>query len=216
MEPPGSREAGQSEIASVLSINVGLSRPLDVGAASRGMSVESGIVKRTVSSVVEPSLTELGRLGFVGDEQADLTVHGGLDKAVYLYPFEHYGWWKHKRAEAGVADADEPLPFGFLGENLTTNGLMENHLWIGDRLVIGDIELRVEAPRNPCFKLNAVMGYRSAARHMLLSGRAGVYLSVVKSGVVSAGMLIRIVPGRREESIIDLLAWRRSRAQREP
>jgi len=216
MEPPGSRDAGQSEIASVLSINVGLSRPLDVGAASRGLSVESGIVKRTVSSVVEPSPTELGRLGFVGDEQADLSVHGGLDKAVYLYPFEHYDWWKRKRAEAGVTHEDDPLPFGFLGENLTTSGLMENHLWIGDRLVIGDVELKVEAPRNPCFKLNAVMGYRSAVRHMLLSGRSGVYLSVVKSGVLRAGMPIHIVPGQREESIIHLLAWRRSRARREP
>ena len=89
-------------------------------------------------------------------------------------------------------------------------------MWIGDHIEIDGVVLRVEAPRNPCFKLNAVMGYKRAVRHMLLSGYAGVYLSVVETGHLSAGSSIRIVPGRREETIAAMLDWRRSRARREP
>lgn len=216
MELSGSRELSTRCAAKILSINVGRSKPLEVGGVNPGLVVESGIIKRTVSNEAEPMSVEVRKSGVLGDEQADLSVHGGLDKAVYLYPSEHYGWWESKRAEAGAVDAQAPLPFGALGENLTTSGLTEANLWIGDHLMIGEVELMVEAPRNPCFKLNAVMGYRLAVKHMLLSGRAGVYLSVLKTGVIHAGMPIEIIPGRREESVINILTWRRSRARREP
>ncbi|SAL36048.1 MOSC family protein [Caballeronia choica] len=201
--------------ARVLAVSVGVSAPLDIGAASPGLVVESGIRKRPVSTIDDPSDVEVKRLGLTGDEQADLSVHGGLDKAVYLYPVEHYEWWRRRRLEAGVLDAETPLMFGALGENLTTTGLLENTLWIGDRIEIGEVVLRVEAPRSPCFKLNAVMGYKRAVRHMLLSGRAGIYLSVVTTGFISGGAPLRVIPGRREESIVEMLDWRRSRARRE-
>ena len=152
----------------------------------------------------------------MGDEQADLSVHGGLDKAVYLYPFEHYAWWRQRRIEADLPDAEEPLAFGMLGENLTTQGLLESDLWVGDTLVIDQVRLRVEAPRSPCFKLNAAMGYRKAVKHMYLSGFAGVYLSVLQTGFIQAGARIVVVPGRREESVSGILELRRGKARREP
>jgi MOSC domain-containing protein YiiM len=202
--------------ARVLAISAGVSAPLDIDAASLGLVVESAIRKRPVSTIDNPANVEVRRLGLVGDEQADLSVHGGLDKAVYMYPVEHYDWWQQRRREADAAGADLPLTFGALGENITTTGLLEESLWIGDHIEIDGVVLRVEAPRNPCFKLNAVMGYKRAVRHMLLSGYAGVYLSVVETGHLSAGSSIRIVPGRREETIAAMLDWRRSRARREP
>jgi MOSC domain-containing protein YiiM len=95
----------------------------------------------------------------------DRTVHGGPDRAVYAYPIEHYTWWNTRRREAGVEEAERPLAFGAMGENLTTQGLLETALWVGDRLRIGDVELVVKSPRRPCFKLNAVMGCARRARH---------------------------------------------------
>lgn len=212
-EPAGDvRDIG----AMVLSINVGVCERLDIGSPSDGLRVESAIRKRPVSSVSEGAIVEVKALGLAGDEQADLSVHGGLDKAVYLYPIEHYAWWRQRRIEAGVVRADVPLEFGALGENLTTQGMLETDLWVGDVLVIDEVRLRVEAPRNPCFKLNAVMGYRRAAKHMLVSGFAGVYLSVLQTGFVRAGSRIELVPGRREVSIGSMLDLRRGMAHREP
>lgn len=200
----------------VLAINVGVSASLDIGAASAGLAVESAIRKKPVSTVDHPVDVKVEKLGLIGDEHADLTVHGGLDKAVYMYPAEHYEWWQSRRREAEAKGADTPLSFGALGENLTTRGMLEQALWIGDRIEIGEAVFRVEAPRNPCFKLNAVMGYRRAVKHMLQSGFAGVYLSVVEKGCIRAGSSIRIVPGQRQESIASVLDWRRGRAHREP
>jgi MOSC domain-containing protein YiiM len=202
--------------ARLLSINIGVCQQLAIGSASEGLTVESAIRKRAVSSASEGAVVEVQKLGLAGDEHADMSVHGGLDKAVYLYPFEHYAWWQQRRLEAEVTGADKPLAFGMLGENLTTQGLLETDLWIGDTLVIDQVRLRVEAPRNPCFKLNAVMGYRKAVKHMYLSGFAGVYLSVVQTGFIQAGARIELVPGRREESVSNILDWRRGRAHREP
>jgi MOSC domain-containing protein YiiM len=209
--------------ARLLSVNIGEVQQLDVGSPGSGLQVESAIRKRSISSIgsigsihdATPAV-EVGRLGLAGDEQADLSVHGGLDKAVYLYPVEHYEWWRQRRIEAGLPEAEASLGFGALGENLTTQGVFEKDLWIGDVLVIGDVKLRVEAPRMPCFKLNAVMGYKRAVRHMFLSGFAGVYLSVANPGLIRAGSSIELVPGRRQESIRGMLEWRRGRAFREP
>ena len=202
--------------AQLLSVSIGVSEPLDLGSAYPGRTVESAIRKRPVSDVNGPAAIEVRKLGLAGDEQADLSVHGGLDKAAYLYPIEHYPWWRERRIEARVPGAEVPLACGAFGENLTTQGVLEQDLWIGDTLVIGDVEFNVEAPRNPCFKFNAVMGYNRAVRHMYLSGFSGVYLSVRKTGFIRAGSKIDIIPGRRDESIASLLDWRRSRARREP
>jgi MOSC domain-containing protein YiiM len=202
--------------ASVLAISVGLVAPLDIGTASPGLVVRSGIHKSPVSTIHNRVDVEVRRLGLVGDEHEDLSEHGGLEKAVYMYPIEHYEWWQQRRVDANVVGADKPLSLAALGENLTTRGLLETQLWIGDRIRIGAVELRVEAPRSPCFKLNAVMGYTRAAKHMMLSARTGVYLSVVKTGFICGGSSIDVIPGRREESISSMLDWRRSRARREP
>jgi len=209
-------QATRNVAATLLSVSVGLSEPLDIGLASAGVKVESAIRKRAVSSVNDATAVEVRKLGVVGDEQADLSAHGGLDKAVYLYPVEHYDWWRQRRIDASVPEADAPLPFGALGENLTTRGIFETDLWIGDVLVIGEVRLKVEAPRTPCFKLNAAMGYSKAVKHMFLSGFSGVYLSVAQTGFIRAGSHIELVPGGRQESVSGMLDWRRSRARREP
>ncbi|WP_408226735.1 MOSC domain-containing protein [Paraburkholderia dipogonis] len=180
------------------------------------MVVNSGIRKTPVSLLQNRACIEVKRLGLAGDEQVDLSVHGGLEKAVYMYPAEHYEWWRERRLEAGVVGADDPLPFAVVGENLTTSGLLETQLWVGDRILIDEVEFRVESPRNPCYKFNAVMGYTRAAKHMMASGYSGVYLSVSKTGFISAGSAIQVIPGRRQESISAILDRRRVRARREP
>jgi MOSC domain-containing protein YiiM len=161
--------------------------------------------------VAEPTPIELGELGFVGDEQADPTVHGGRNKAVYAYPIEHYPTWQTIRAQA--TGLDEPLPPGFLGENLTVEGLLENRVWIGDTLVshrggAEAVRLRVDSPRYPCFKFNARMGFKHASKMMVQSGFCGFYLEVLQIGSIAAGDTFRVVPGAREVTIIELFRLR--------
>ena len=103
-------------------------------------------------------------MGLAGDEQADPTVHGGPGKAVYAYPFEHYAFWRTVRSQAKVEGPMEP---GAVGENLLVEGLLEPAVFVGDRLVIGDVELRIERPRSPCFKFNARMGFGQAVKLMV-------------------------------------------------
>lgn len=142
------------------------------------------------------------RLGLAGDEQADLSVHGGLDKAVYAYPQEHYPYWIAQRLKA--LKQDLPLPPGAMGENLTTQGLLETALWVGDRLQIGDCLLEVTEPRAPCFKFAALMGFPHALKHMLQTGFTGVYLKVIETGQIEAGQSISLLPGPREVSIAQI------------
>lgn len=153
------------------SVNVGLPRPLDVGRRT----VLSGIVKAPVAGRVAVSPTNLD-----GDAQADLTVHGGVDKAVYAYPLEHYAHW---RTALGRTDM-EP---GHFGENLTTEGLLEDEVRVGDVLRAGSALLEVSQPRVPCFKLAARMGDPGFARPFLRSGRVGFYLRVLEPGELGAG-----------------------------
>ncbi|ABM96669.1 MOSC domain-containing protein [Methylibium petroleiphilum] len=180
----------------VLSVNVAEARPLDVGENRR---VQSAIGKRGVSGAVA-----VGRLGLAGDEQADPTVHGGLDKAIYAYPSEHYAFWQTVRAQARVAPWDEALPHGFMGENLTLAGLREGQLWIGDVLRFPHCVLAVAAPRQPCYKFNAVMGFNQASKLMLQSGYCGVYLAVREPGTIAAGETGELQPGPREVGIPEL------------
>ena len=153
-------------------------------------------------------------LGLEGDEQADPSVHGSLAKAVYAYPQEHYAFWQTVRAQAGVALWDEPLPPGSLGENLLLQGLLEDQLWIGDRLRIGTpasgagCVLAVSEPRMPCFKFGAAMGFAQAIRLMTQSGWCGAYLAVLEPGAVQAGDAIELVPGPREVNLRDLFRKR--------
>jgi MOSC domain-containing protein YiiM len=115
-----------------------------------------------------------------GDQQSDLSVHGGRDKAVYLYPSEHYEYW---RREMPGTD----FPWGIFGENLTTEGLLETGVAIGDRIQVGSAEFLVTQPRQPCFKLGIRFGRADMIRRFLASGRSGFYLAVVREGELAAG-----------------------------
>jgi len=175
----------------VKAVNVGQVRRLPVG----GRTVMSAFDKRAV-----PGPVAVGPLGLAGDEQADPTVHGGLAKAVYAYPAEHYAFWEWARREQQV-DAgllDEGLPSGALGENLTIEGLLETEVWVGDRLRLPDCELVVSEPRQPCYKFVAVMGFARAAKAMAESGHCGFYLRVAKAGTLAAGQAFTVEPGLRE------------------
>lgn len=150
-------------------------------------------------------------LGLMGDEQADLSVHGGLEKAVYAYPAEHYAFWKNARFEAGVSPLDDSLPCGGLGENLTLHGLMEADVCVGDVLKFANCALKVTLPREPCYKFNAAMGFARASKLMAQSGFCGFYLSVVTPGTLRAGETFELVPGRRSVSIPQLFAAKMSK-----
>jgi MOSC domain-containing protein YiiM len=158
----------------VLSVNLGRVRE----AVWRGESVPTGFFKAPVQGRVR---VERERLE--GDEQADLTVHGGPDKAVYVYPGEHYAYW---RAELPGVD----LPPGSFGENLTTEGLLEREVRVGDRLRIGTAEFAVTQPRLPCYKLSIRFRRADMVKRFWRSGRTGFYLSVEKLGEVGAGDVI--------------------------
>ncbi len=150
-------------------------------------------------------------LGLLGDEQADLSVHGGLEKAVYAYPAEHYTFWQNARREAGVSPLDDQLPGGSLGENLTLQGLLEADVWAGDVLNFANCQLKVTQPRSPCYKFNAIMGVAQASKLMAQSGFCGFYLSVLRPGTLRAGETFTLVPGRRSVSIPQLFAAKMSK-----
>lgn len=169
----------------------------------QGRDVLSAIGKQPVDGPVA-----IGPLGLAGDEQADPSVHGGLAKAVYAYPSEHFGFWQTVRAQARAAPWEAPVPPGLLGENLTLAGLTEDRLWIGDRLRLPGCVLAVSEPRSPCFKFNAAMGFAQAAKLMAQSGFCGSYLAVIEPGAVRAGDAIVLEPGPREVNLRELFRAR--------
>ena len=168
----------------ILSVNVGLPREV----AWQGKLVTTGISKDPVKSPVM-----LRRLNLDGDGQADLTVHGGVTKAVYAYPSEHHAFW---RAELPTMD----LPFGMFGENLTTEGLLEDAVYIGDRFRVGEAELMVTEPRMPCYKLGIKFGRADIIKRFLASRRSGFYFAVTREGMVSAGDALELI-GREQQDI---------------
>ena len=141
----------------------------------RGREVPTGIFKASVSG-----RARVGRLAVEGDVQADLTVHGGPDQAVYLYPAEHYGYWRQ------VLERSDLSP-GFFGENFTAEGLVEDSVRIGDVLRAGTAVLQITNPRSPCFKLGARVGSARFVKTFLESGRLGYYLRVLEEGEAAAG-----------------------------
>ena len=145
-------------------------------------------------------------LGLLGDEQSDLSIHGGLEKAIYAYPSEHYGFWQKARLDAGVSPLIDGIAYGFMGENLSLSGLLETDVWAGDVLKFPRCELKVTLPREPCHKLNAAMGFSRASRLMAESGFCGFYLSVLKPGSLCGGESFEVVAGRRGVSIPQLFA----------
>ena len=155
----------------VLSVNVGLPREV----VWRGKPITTGIYKEPVASRVPLRTLNLDR-----DRQADLRVHGGPEKAVYAYPSEFYELWSRERPELAFRP-------GAFGENLTTAGLVDDQVSIGDRFRIGSAELVVTQPRLPCFKLGIKMGRDEFVTEFLKRGLLGFYFGVVKEGEVAAG-----------------------------
>lgn len=186
----------------LLSVQVGVARRIKIGERS----ILTAYGKQPVAQAV-PVLP----LGLMGDEQADLSIHGGLEKAVYAYPSEHYAFWQAARGEAGLGDIDDSLPPGSLGENLTLAGLLETGVWAGDVLKFPNCELRVTLPREPCYKFNAAMGFTRASKLMAQTGFCGFYLAVKTPGTLCAGDAFEVVPGRRGVGIPALFAAKLSK-----
>ncbi len=155
----------------LLSVNVSLPKVI----RERGREVRTGIFKEPVSGRIA-----LGRTNLEGDGQADLTLHGGVHKAVYAYPIEHYDAWKRELDR-------EDLPYGQLGENLTVEGMLEEDICIGDIFRVGSASLQVSQPREPCFKLGIKFGSPAFPKKFLKSERSGFYFRVVEEGEVGAG-----------------------------
>lgn len=163
----------------LVSVQVGLPREV----TWRGRSVTTGIFKDAVEGPVMARTLNLD-----GDAQADLTVHGGADKAVYAYPSEHYDFWRAELPDVG-------LPYGMFGENFTTEGLLEEVVNIGDRFRIGEAEFVVTQPRVPCHKLGVKFGRADILRRFLASLRSGFYFAVAREGRVRAGDSIERLGG---------------------
>ena len=161
----------------ILSVNVGLPREVLFGEEI----VTTGIFKRPVEGQVK-----LRKLNLDGDKQADLTVHGGEDKAVYAYPMEHYEYWQHELPNTA-------LPWGMFGENFTMQGLIEDAVNIGDRFRIGSAEVVATQPRMPCYKLGVKFGRMDIVRRFLASSRPGIYFKVLQEGEVEAGNSIELI-----------------------
>ncbi len=160
-----------NESAKVISVNVGGVRQV----AWKGRTVATGIFKTPVEGPVRARGVNLE-----GDDQADRTVHGGPDKAVYAFPAEHYPAWRE-------AFPSIEMPWGAFGENLTTRGLLEQDVRVGDRFRVGTVELTVTQPRMPCFKFAIRMGDPRVLRHMIETGHTGFYFTISREGELQAG-----------------------------
>ncbi len=138
-----------------------------------------------------------------GDRQSDLTVHGGETKAVYCYPSEHYQYWRHELPRA-------ELPWGVFGENLTTEGMLETDVRIGDRFRVGTTQFRVTQPRQPCFKLGIRFGREDMVKRFMASRRSGFYVAIVDEGDVGRGDAVAFTSRARRSlsvaAVFDLLA----------
>ncbi len=179
MDELSDEEMNLSKSPSVLQIRV--SKPTNVDW--NGVEVSTAIFKTLVDKRVK-----VRRLNLDGDEQADLSVHGGPDKAVYAYPIEQYAYWKE-------ALSDREFEWGSFGENLTVEGFDENSLCIGDRLKIGSAVFAVSQPRMPCYKLGIRLNDSTMVRRFYRSGKWGFYLSVLEEGEIETGNEIQHLGG---------------------
>jgi MOSC domain-containing protein YiiM len=181
---------GRAVTPTLISVQVGVPRIVLLN----GAEVSTGIFKAPVQKRIQ-----MRALNLDGDRQADLTVHGGRDKAVYVYPSEHYPYWKKELP--GTA-----LPWGSFGENLTTEGLLESAVGIGDRFTIGTAEVVVTQPRLPCFKLNMKFDRDDMVKRFLASRRTGFYLRVLREGEIGAGdEIVRVHQDENHVSVSDIL-----------
>jgi len=177
----------------ILSVNVGLPRLVEYN----GEPVSTAIFKDPVEGVVK-----VDSLNLKGDRQADLSVHGGYYKAVYVYPAEHYPFWRSEYP-------DMELPYSMFGENLTTEGLTEADVRVGDRLRIGTAEFLVTQPRLPCYKLGIRFGRVDIIKRFFKSGLSGFYLSIEKTGELKKGDAIEVLSRNEDgESIASMIRKR--------
>jgi MOSC domain-containing protein YiiM len=173
----------------LISINVGLPRVV----MSNGEPVSTGIFKEPVAGRVM-----LRTLNLDGDHQADLSVHGGPSKAVYVYPSEHYDYWKHESPEM-------KLPWGMFGENFTSAGLFESELNVGDKLRVGSAVVMVTEPRMPCYKLGIKFGRSDIVKKFLASERTGFYFAVLQEGEVGVDDSFELIEkSERSVRVIDI------------
>ena len=166
----------------VLSVNVGLPRKI----LFNGQIITTAIFKDPVKGPIS-----LRKLNLDGDKQADLTVHGGVDKAVYSYPSEHYDYWRKQ-----FPNTD--LVWGMFGENFTTEGLFEDAVKVGDQFQIGSAKLVATQPRMPCYKLGVRFGRMDVIRRFMASGRPGIYFKVLTEGEVQTDDKIKVI--RRDKN----------------
>ena len=161
----------------LLSLNVGLPREVRF----QGELVTTGIFKEPVRGRVR-----IRKLNIDGDKQADLKVHGGVDKAVYAYAREHYDYWRQELP-------DMSLPWGMFGENFTTEGMFEEMVNIGDQFKVGTAKLVATQPRMPCYKLGVKFGRMDIIKRFLASGLTGIYFKVIEEGELRQGDEIKLV-----------------------
>jgi MOSC domain-containing protein YiiM len=174
----------------VISVNVGLPREV----IWKGMTVQTAIFKEPVDGPVA-----IRKLNLAGDKQADLTVHGGSEKAVYAYPAEHYDYWRQELPEVLFS-------WGKFGENLTTEGVLEDTLCIGDLLRIGSAVLMVTQPRMPCYKMDLRFDRDDMIKRFLVSERIGFYFSVIEPGEVSVGSKVELLDRDSSQiTVVDIL-----------
>jgi MOSC domain-containing protein YiiM len=174
----------------VLSVNVGTPKQVPFNRAT----VLTSIFKEPVHGRVA-----IRKHNIEGDRQSDLTVHGGPLKAIYCYPSEHYVYWRQQLPEMD-------LPYGMFGENLTTEGILEEDVSPGDQFRVGSALLQATQPRMPCFKLGIRFGLASMVKKFWQSGRSGIYFSVIEEGDVAAGDPIeRITAGPENVSVADVV-----------
>jgi MOSC domain-containing protein YiiM len=161
----------------LISVNVGL--PIKVKFGNE--IVTTGIFKNPVDKRIS-----LKKLNLEGDRQADLTVHGGPDKAVYSYPYEYYDFWRKEFP-------DISFNWGMFGENLTTEGLFESQVNVGDRFQIGSAQLVATQPRMPCYKLGVKFGRMDIIKKFLKSEKSGIYFKVIKEGGIVINDTIKLI-----------------------
>ena len=194
-----------TRLGKILSISTGQVKPLialpdktnPIPQSTDNGNLLSAIDKRSVSNLENAVEVDVNTGGISGDNQADPTIHGGLQKAVCVYPYEHYSVWEN------ILEKNNTLNFGAFGENLTIQGLTEEHVFVGDQWTIGSTIFEVTEFREPCLKLNIKLNCKQASRFMLNHQISGWYLKVLKEGSIKAGDTINVLPGQRLISIAD-------------
>ncbi|HEY6535508.1 MAG TPA: MOSC domain-containing protein [Candidatus Nitrosocosmicus sp.] len=170
----------------IISVNISLPKKVIYGKEI----VTTGIFKLPIVGPIK-----LEKLNLEGDKQADLTVHGGINKAVYVYPKEYYDYWQNKLLRTD-------LSWGMFGENFTTEGLFEDDVNVGDIFNIGTCKIMATQPRIPCYKLGIKFGNMGVIKEFLNSGKPGIYFSVIREGIVEAGNTIHLL--KKDENNITI------------